>query len=216
MVINKDNIINILDSYFCDELSLEEQKEVRDAISNDPDLKEQAMLFAKMVRKARMRQSSYEQSLYSRKAFSSWKWIVGMAAVVLVLFGVNIFGKSYMSNQIFKNCYSAYIPYSDVRGENPITIEEEKLFKTFNEIGVKNDSEIISKLEEYKEKAKDDYCLSLYDVDIHWYLALAYVKSHRFKAAISECDYVISKYPDSTYIPIALSLKKKIKGIPFL
>ena len=63
---------------------------------------------------------------------------------------------------------------------------------------------------------KSDYQISLYDADIHWYLALAYIKSNKLKDAINECEYIISKHPDSSYVSSAHTLIDKIKAIPFI
>lgn len=215
MEIEKNNIIDTLDSYFNNELSKDEEQELKELILQDPEIKEQSMLLAKIAQKIRMRQQVYEQSLYSRQSRIRYKWVVIVAAVLLIIVITDLVGKFYMTNQLFQSNYTEYIPDTSTRGVDSLSEKEKKLFRTFNEIGIKK-SESILVLKNYLEMEKSDYQISLYDADIHWYLALAYIKSNKLKDAINECEYIISKHPDSSYVSSAHTLIDKIKAIPFI
>ena len=215
MEIEKNSIIDSLDSYFNNELSKDEEQELKDLIQQDPEIKEQSMLLAKMAQKIRMRQQVYEQSLCSQQPRKRYKWVVKVAAILLITVITDLVGKSYMTNQLFQNNYSEYIPDASNRGVDRLSEKEKELFIAFNEIGIKK-AESIQILKSYSEAVKTDYQISLYDADIHWYLALAYIKNNKLKDAISECEYIISKHPDSSYVSSAHTLIDKIKAIPFI
>ena len=215
MEIEKNNIIDSLDSYFNNELSKDEEQELKDLIQQDPEIKEQSMLLAKMAQKIRMRQQVYEQSLCSQQPRKRYKWVVKVAAILLIIVITDLVGKSYMTNKLFQNNYSEYIPDASNRGVDRLSDKEKELFIAFNEIGIKK-AESIQILKSYSEAVKTDYQISLYDADIHWYLALAYIKNNKLKDAISECEYIISKHPDSSYVSSAHTLIDKIKAIPFI
>jgi outer membrane protein assembly factor BamD (BamD/ComL family) len=120
-----------------------------------------------------------------------------------------------MANQLFQDYYTVYTPDTSNRGADTLSQKEKELISAFNEIGLKK-SESIKVLKDYSEAVKSDYELSLYDADIHWYLALAYIKDNHLKDAIRECEYIIEKYPDSSYVSSAHALIEKIKSIPFI
>ena len=215
MEIDKNNIIDSLDSYFNNELSKDEELDLKNQIMQDPEMKEQSMLLAKMAQKIRMRQQAYERSLYSHRSIKKSYWLFSVAAVLLIMVIIDIIGKSYMTNQLFQEYYSVYTQDTSNRGVDSLSQKEKELFLAFNELGDKK-TESIQVLKSYSEAVKSDYELSLYDADIHWYLALAYIKGRHLKDAIRECEYIIEKYPDSSYVSSAHTLIEKIKSIPFI
>ena len=215
MEIDKNNIIDSLDSYFSNELSKEEEQSLKNLIIQDSEIKKQSMLLAKMALKIRQRQQVYEQSLYSHQSRKKRYWLYSLAAALLILVIIDLLGKSYMANQLFQDYYTVYTPDTSNRGADTLSQKEKELISAFNEIGLKK-SESIKVLKDYSEAVKSDYELSLYDADIHWYLALAYIKDNKLKDAIKECEYIIDNYPDSSYVSSAHTLIGKIKAIPFI
>ena len=215
MEIDKNNIIDSLDSYFSNELSKEEEQSLKNLIIQDSEIKKQSMLLAKMALKIRQRQQVYEQSLYSHQSRKKRYWLYNLAAALLILVIIDLLGKSYMANQLFQDYYTVYTPDTSNRGADTLSQKEKELISAFNEIGLKK-SESIKVLKDYSEAVKSDYELSLYDADIHWYLALAYIKDNKLKDAIKECEYIIDNYPDSSYVSSAHTLIGKIKAIPFI
>lgn len=215
MEIDKNNIIDSLDSYFSNELSKEEEQSLKNLIIQDSEIKKQSMLLAKMALKIRQRQQVYEQSLYSHQSRKKRYWLYSLAAALLILVIIDLLGKSYMANHLFQDYYTVYTPDTSNRGADTLSQKEKELISAFNEIGLKK-SESIKVLKDYSEAVKSDYELSLYDADIHWYLALAYIKDNKLKDAIKECEYIIDNYPDSSYVSSAHTLIGKIKAIPFI
>ena len=137
METEKNNIIDSLDSYFNNELSKDEELDLKNQIMQDPEMKEQSMLLAKMAQKIRMRQQAYEQSLYSHQSRKKSYWLFSVAAVLLIMVIIDIIGKSYMTNQLFQEYYSVYTQDTSNRGVDSLSQKEKELFLAFNELGVK-------------------------------------------------------------------------------
>ena len=105
MEIDKNNIIDSLDSYFSNELSKEEEQSLKNLIIQDSEIKKQSMLLAKMALKIRQRQQVYEQSLYSHQSRKKRYWLYSLAAALLILVIIDLLGKSYMANQLFQDYF---------------------------------------------------------------------------------------------------------------
>lgn len=121
------------------------------------------------------------------KWFSSWG--IAIAAMFVLFFGLGWGGSrmymTYRMNTLFDNYYESYEsiaqPSRSKGGEGDV---EKELTELFNQVGTAKDiNPVIERLQTIYDNIDNEYEYSLYEDDITWYLALAYIKDHNVEEA---------------------------------
>jgi len=192
---NKDNSERI-ERYLREQMTPEESKAFLDDLRNDKELREEAQMLALLIKDMKegqvMQDKAFTQRILAAKRNSTarairiLKWVGSMAAILVILFGVNKLYTSYKIDKIFDANYTTY-DASLERGGDDEDIKKE-LAELYNKVGTEKDvASVITRLQTIYDNIQsnngDDAGYSYYENDIAWYLALAYIKDHNLEKA---------------------------------
>lgn len=180
-----------IDKFLHEQMTPEESEAFLNDLRTDKELRDEAQALAMLIKEMREEQAKQdaeiiEEVLAAKKRariIRMTRWVGSIAAVLVLVFGANHMYKLHQINVLFDEYYTPYeYVASDSRGGDSDV--EKDLAALFNEVGTGKDiKSVIEKLQTIYDNINNEYEYSLYADDITWYLALAYIKDHRFDKA---------------------------------
>ena len=199
----KDNSERI-ERYLREQMTLEENEAFLNDLRNDKELREEAQMMALLIKDMKEDQANQDEAITNEilalgfpaiaskaptapKAIRFVKWIGSIAAMFILLFGVNQWYTSYKIDKVYDAYYTPYDASLAIKGGDDEAVKQE-LAELYNKVGSENDvTPIITRLQTIYDgiqSASDDYADYIYyENDIAWYLSLAYIKDHNLDKA---------------------------------
>lgn len=223
---DKDNDIMMdgfderIEAFLRGTMSAEEEAAFKQELKNNPELRNQAMTVASLVKgmqasetaKERKALASVETANKSKIRPVLW-WACSVAAVFAIFFGVYKDRRYSMLDATVSPYYTEYDVSDISRGETD-SVAISHLYSLFTQIQEnRNVSSIIKELEPIYASLDTDYTYYPFANDIIWNLALAYVKDDQIEKAIVLLEKLKNDNPDTPISVKANELLNKLKDL---
>ena len=201
-------------------MSAEEEAAFKQELKNNPELRNQAMTMASLVKgmqaseatKERKALDSVETANKSKIRPVLW-WACSVAAVFAIFFSVYKDRRYSMLDATVSPYYTEYDVSDISRGETD-SVAISHLYSLFIQIQEnRNVSSIIKELEPIYASLDTDYTYYPFANDIIWNLALAYVKDDQIDKATTLLEKLKNDNPDTPISVKANELLNKLKEL---
>lgn len=204
-----------IDSFIRGTMNAEEEAAFKQEIKADPELRSQVLATVSLIKGIRERDAAQEKEIIKdntnkNKARTLLMWSCSIAAMFVIIFGVNKELRYRELSSIVSPYYTEYSMGDYSRGDvDSVTVAH--LYTLFNNIQDKrNMSSIIKELEPIYDSLDTDFTFNAYANDIAWNLAIAYIKDDQIDKAIPVLEKLGKDDPDT---PIAAKAKDLIKKL---
>lgn len=203
-----------IDSFIRGTMTAEEEAAFKQEIKADPELRSQVLATVSLIKGIREQDAAQDKEIIQNntkhKARTLLMWACSIAAMFVIIFGVNKELRYHELSGIVSPYYTEYSMSDYSRGDVDSTTVAH-LYTLFNNIQSKRSmSSIIKELEPIYDSLDTDFTYNAYANDIAWNLALAYIKDDQIDKAISVLEKLVKDDPD---IPIAAKAKDLIKKL---
>lgn len=201
-------------------MSAEEEAAFKQELKNNPELRNQAMTMASLVKGMQASEAAKEKkALDSVETANKSKirpvlwWACSVAAVFAIFFGVYKDRRYSMLDATVSPYYTEYDVSEISRGETD-SVAISHLYSLFTQIQEnRNVSSIIKELEPIYASLDTDYTYYPFANDIIWNLALAYVKDDQIDKAIVLLEKLKNDNPDTPLSVKVNELLNKLKEL---
>lgn len=202
------------------EMTSDEESDFKQELRSDNELRSRAMAMAALVKGVKKKYKEQDEliiaennqtdglevtSTAKRRTSKKILWISGIAAMLVVAFGLYFIERKDPTNSLFDDYYTEYSPAKGVRGveDSVVVAELDKLYADVADD--KNAKKAMVRLEELYSELDNDITYRMYENDIAWYLALAYIKNNKIDKAKAVLEKIVADNADA---PIAERAKK--------
>lgn len=201
-------------------MSAEEEAAFKQELKNNPELRNQAMTMASLVKGMQASEAAKERKTFDSVETANkskirpvlW-WACSVAAVFAIFFGVYKDRRYSMLDATVSPYYTEYDVSDISRGETD-SVAISHLYSLFIQIQEnRNVSSIIKELEPIYASLDTDYTYYPFANDIIWNLALAYVKDDQIDKAIVLLEKLKNDNPDTPLSVKVNELLNKLKEL---
>ena len=204
-----------IDSFIRGTMTAEEEAAFKQEIKAEPELRDQVLTTVSLIKGIREQDAAQEKEIIQNntnknKARTLFMWACSIAAMFVIIFGVNKELRYRELSGIVSPYYTEYSMSDYSRGDvDSVTVAH--LYTLFNNIQNKRSmNSIIKELEPIYASLDKDFTYNAYANDIAWNLALAYIKDDQIDKAIPVLEKLGKDDPDT---PIAAKAKDLIKKL---
>lgn len=207
------------------EMASDEESDFKQELRYDDELRSRAMAMAALVKGVKTKYKEQDERIIAeikqtdglevtntpkRRTSKKILWISGIAAMLVVAFGLYFIERKDPTNSLFDDYYTEYSPAKGVRGieDSVVVAELDKLYADVADD--KTAKKAMVRLEELYSELDNDITYRMYENDIAWYLALAYIKNDKIDKAKIVLEKIIADNPET---PISEKAKKLLNEI---
>lgn len=222
MMNNIEQYDDLIEKFLRGEMTIDEEKNFKEEIENNAELKSRAMAISSLVRGLKRKFAEEEKAVIEevridkKKSWFSFRRIavpLSIAAVVIIMFSIfNGNSRQNELNDLVTPYYNIYGMDNLARGEEDSAVVTE-LADIFKSIENSDDcAEMILKLLPIYKSLDKDITYRPYANEVSWYLAIAYIKNDQIPESVKVLNKLVEDNPETEIANKAGELLNKLKN----